>query len=386
MKRFVSIMLLGVLLFTTAVGFAISPESIEMYKRLDLQYKSEGYSLFNQGLAVVSTEDGWNYMNENYELVDLNKGRFVNVFAFSEGLGAVIDHDFKLGFINKEGEIVIPCQYGAFYAQGGTFAPYFKDGVANVLDKDYHLKSSFNYTGENSDSMDVVYEEQEMLVIQIDKNGNKLGENLEKRVNIDGLNSVSDGGIIREFVKEEDLTGASHWAKADVEAARSLDLLTPATSKNFKNHISRLEFAELIVGLTEKSLGKEIEVPRENVFSDTENVDVLKAYGAGIINGTGPNTFNPNSLITREQIATMLYNTIIYIESENSREYLVKDSDISNYKDSEKVSSWAKTGVGVLANNEVMMGTSDSELSPKENTSIEQSLILVYRLYNRISN
>ena len=48
------------------------------------------------------------------------------------------------------------------------------------------------------------------------------------------------------------------------------------------------------------------------------------------------------------------------------------------------VSSWALSAVGVLANNEIMKGTSETTLSPQNNASIEQCIVLVYRLFEKL--
>jgi len=54
---------------------------------------------------------------------------------------------------------------------------------------------------------------------------------------------------------------------------------------------------------------------------------------------------------------------------------------IDKYDDRGEVSDWAVDGVGVLAANGIMKGTSDTTLSPKSPCTVEQSIILIYRLY-----
>ena len=74
--------------------------------------------------------------------------------------------------------------------------------------------------------------------------------------------------------------------------------------------ITREEFAELAVQLYEKSTGKAILVTKANPFTDTTSQQILKAYQAGITAGTFETTFSPDTLISREQCATMLYRAI----------------------------------------------------------------------------
>ena len=189
-----------------------------------------------------------------------------------------------------------------------------------------------------------------------------------------------------ENVKITDLIEpASDWAQPEIERAKELGLLTPNTSIFFTSDITRGQFAELVVNMVEKALNKEISPAPDTTFTDSKDASVLKAHRAKIVSGISETTFEPETLITREQIATMLYRAITYIETEKGNEYSIKDDSIDSYADKAEVSSWAKVGVGILANNGIMKGTSDTTLSPKGNATIEQCVILVYRLYNIVN-
>jgi hypothetical protein len=181
---------------------------------------------------------------------------------------------------------------------------------------------------------------------------------------------------------DELIEPASPWAQPEIDKAKEIGLLTTNTSMFFTTNITRGQFAELVVNMVEKTLDKEIESAPKNTFTDTDDTSILKAYNANIVNGISETEFAPKSLITREQIATMLYRAIEYIETENGSEFTTKNETIEAYQDRQEVSSWAKSGVGILANNGIMKGTSDTTLSPKGNATVEQCVILVYRLYN----
>lgn len=178
---------------------------------------------------------------------------------------------------------------------------------------------------------------------------------------------------------------ASEWAQPEIDNAKIAGLLTPNTSLFFRNKITRSQFAEIVVNMVEKVIRNEITPSDTLTFTDTKDVNILKAYNAGIVNGISTTKFAPEDLITREQIATMLYRAIMFIEKENNIEYTVKNESIDGYSDRKDVSSYALQGVGILANNNIMTGTSTTTLSPKSSTTIEQSILLVYRLYNNIN-
>lgn len=88
---------------------------------------------FREGLMPVLVGDQWNYINEQGKVVDLNRGRFMYVFDFFEGLAAVMDKDtMKVGYIDTTGKLVIPCQYyayGGFTVKGAQIAEINKSGA-----------------------------------------------------------------------------------------------------------------------------------------------------------------------------------------------------------------------------------------------------------------
>lgn len=178
----------------------------------------------------------------------------------------------------------------------------------------------------------------------------------------------------------KDLVPPSSWAQQQLDLARQEGLITKNTDGFFTMNITREQFAELVVNMTEKVTEKKIIPSTENTFTDTNNENILKAYNAGIVAGINQNTFAPKELITREQIATMLYRCILYIEKQKGKTYLKNNENIEQYTDSKNISDWAKKAVGILANNEIMKGTSATTLSPSQNTTIEQSIVLVYRV------
>ena len=91
----------------------------------------------------------------------------------------------------------------------------------------------------------------------------------------------------------------------------------------------------------------------------------MKAYAAGIVSGIGDQQFAPDQTTNREQIATMIYRAVTYIEQQSGKTFAEKNADLSAYTDRDSVSDWAAEGVGVLASNGIMKGTSDTTLSPR---------------------
>lgn len=170
--------------------------------------------------------------------------------------------------------------------------------------------------------------------------------------------------------------GASDWAKSELQAAYEAGLVVDLDGNpGFQSTINRLQFAQLAVNLVEKMVNDSIPVPVDRPFTDCDNEAVEKASIFGIVNGVGDGRFDPHGELTREQLSTMLYRTLTNLSFE-----AVSDG-LDDYTDAGDVSPWATDAVGALAAAGIMQGTSDTTLTPQGPCTVEQSILLIYRLY-----
>ncbi len=193
---------------------------------------------------------------------------------------------------------------------------------------------------------------------------------------------LEDNTIIE--TKPEDLGGEpSDWADQEIAEADGLGLVIIMTGlPTYTDDISREQFAEMVVNMVELATGQVI-VPVENPFTDTDNLDVIKAYSTGIITGMTETTFDPEGKTNREQIATMLFRAALYIAENGGAEILtISDGDLTTFNDNEQVSDWANEAVAALNANGIMEGVSKNSLAPKASTTVEQSILLIYRMFS----
>ena len=146
------------------------------------------------------------------------------------------------------------------------------------------------------------------------------------------------------------------WALPEYEEAASLGLITyNVMSENLKEDITREEFCELSVKLYEKLSGEKTVVANVSPFSDSDSIDVSKAYYYGLISGTGDGIFEPDRNVTRQEMAKILENVL------NSSEVKYELSDGSRemenvFSDSDDISIWAQPSVSVVTRYGVMNG------------------------------
>ena len=88
------------------------------------------------------------------------------------------------------------------------------------------------------------------------------------------------------------------------------------------------------------------------------------AYHFGIVNGVGPTTFEPNKIVNREQMMTILFRFGMYQGWDMTRW-----ADISGYTDAASVSDYAQQSVSWAVGSGVLQGTPEGALLPKDTTT-----------------
>ncbi len=99
------------------------------------------------------------------------------------------------------------------------------------------------------------------------------------------------------------------------------------------------------------------------------------ANANGIVNGVNENEFNPDGEVTREQAATILYRYIKYLDMSAQRK-----GDLSKFRDSDKVSPWAKEAMEWATGEGIITGKPDNILAPKGNATRTEVAAILTRL------
>lgn len=180
-----------------------------------------------------------------------------------------------------------------------------------------------------------------------------------------------------------DNTKPSAWAEEYVSKALELEIIDE-TGNKYQDNITRREFAYIITDSVFACLTAMNITPPEfslnPVFEDVEADDYLYiAYQMGIIKGISDNMFAPLEFITRQDIAVMMHRAISYVDKLAKTEHLPHAGDLTNYTDISSISTYAMLPVGILSSAGIMKGTSDTTISPLDNTTVEQAIILAVR-------
>lgn len=188
-----------------------------------------------------------------------------------------------------------------------------------------------------------------------------------------GYASVRKGGVYGLLKNPLWKDKTSDWARTEVTAATEAGYVTESCKEYQTYTITRQQFASLVVNYLEKKTGQVIISAPADTFTDTTDEAVLKAYAAGIVQGTGEGRFSPGGSLSREQLATMLWRAM------NKAGVTAEPTDLSAYTDAGQVADWARDSVAALAGLKVMEGTGGGLLAPKNSCTVEQAILLVWR-------
>ena len=97
-----------------------------------------------------------------------------------------------------------------------------------------------------------------------------------------------------------------------------------------------------------------------------------------IVEGVGDGKFAPDLAITREQLATILYRYASYEREQLS----VGGTDLEQFRDESKVSSWATDAMVWAVHNEIMQGAG-GYLSPKDTATRAQAAAMFCRMMDK---
>ena len=203
-----------------------------------------------------------------------------------------------------------------------------------------------------------------------------------KYVTISNKNRIYVDVVMPKIEESEEYTWskASEWAEPELKEASKENLIPEIFDEaNLTKNITRKEFAHTVVKMYEKITGQKAVPIAKNPFTDTKDKEVLKAYNIGITNGTSDTTFSPDSLITREQMATMMTRALTKAGKDTSRPESAK-----LFADDSEFSGYAKDSIYYMSSIEIIKGVGENRFNAKGNASREQALAISIRCVKKL--
>lgn len=121
----------------------------------------------------------------------------------------------------------------------------------------------------------------------------------------------------------------------------------------------------------------------KNIFTDiTESDwnydDIVTAYSIGYISGYPNNTFRADSLITREEMCTVISRYF-------GLDKVYNDNKLQSFTDKEKIQSYALDHIGALAELETVNGYPNGSFKPQNNITYAETVTIITRFLSYIN-
>ena len=217
------------------------------------------------------------------------------------------------------------------------------------------------------------------------KGGGKSNGGSVLNSSLSGIECETDAGTLTGETEKmhmpfDDIEGVD-WASEAILALADKGIINGKAPNQFNPYdaITREEFVKILIG----AMGYKPNDYLKNVFADADESDwfckyINIAYDKGLVKGVGKDLFGVGENITREDMCVMLYNALKLKISNISDEVKVP------FKDSDEISDYAKTAVGVLSEYGAINGVSEDEFQPKGNATRAQAAKVIYLVYDKL--
>ncbi len=175
----------------------------------------------------------------------------------------------------------------------------------------------------------------------------------------------------------KDLNG--HWAKQAIELMAAKEIIDGFPNGSFqpKSNITRAQFATMIVKALKLDSSSTATSFKDVKATDWHAGYVAAASKAGIIKGFN-GSFNPDALITREEMAVMVIRALgLEAQAQQMAKTTLK------FKDDTKISGWARGYVALEAQKDIVNGyQEDNTFRPQDKASRAEAAVTLSRFYS----
>lgn len=169
---------------------------------------------------------------------------------------------------------------------------------------------------------------------------------------------------------------AGHWAEQEIKQIVKKGLLKGTGNGIFDpdRSVTRAEFTEMLSRFLELPEGDQC--PFTDVGPDAWYHDsIVKAYTAGLIKGMSDSTFEPDTLITREQMAVIASLALSLKNPELNGDLNLLD----RFKDKNQISPWAADACARMVKTDILRGD-NGYLQPGASATRAEAAVLLNRL------
>lgn len=168
----------------------------------------------------------------------------------------------------------------------------------------------------------------------------------------------------------------NHWAKDEIEIMSASSVVNGMGNMLFMpdKEITRAQFSAFIIRAFSLAplhySGTFDDVKAHNWYSGA--VETVTKYA--IANGVSPSMFAPDEPVTREQMTVMIVRSLRLAGISG------KNAVVTDFKDAESISDYAKEYVNIAAEYGIVAGFSDGTFRPKDSATRAEAVVLIKRM------
>lgn len=166
----------------------------------------------------------------------------------------------------------------------------------------------------------------------------------------------------------------NHWGLDMIDFVTEREIFVGTSANIFSpdTHITRAMFVAAIGRLYERSYGQ-LESSGSRTFADCNYDDYYGKYvdwaaENGIVKGYNEETFMPNRAISRQEMATLIYNFAQFMDALPE----TPDTELK-YTDSDEISDWAKQAALFCQTTEIIKGVGGGVFAPNDTSTRAQA-------------
>ena len=209
-----------------------------------------------------------------------------------------------------------------------------------------------------------------------DSDGNQITDATVAKTTLTSVTARWKTGVELDWIFND--VNSGHWFYQDVKKAKELKIFEGYTDGSFRpdESITRAMFVQVIY----RAAGAP-KTDAEEPFADVEAgvwyYDAVRwAYNRGIVKGVAADRFAPEQIITREQMATMLFNYCDSIGQADKKQYASLDS----FSDAKDISDFALEPMQWVVGVGLIQGVGDNRLAPKQVATRSQGAAIMVRM------
>lgn len=168
-----------------------------------------------------------------------------------------------------------------------------------------------------------------------------------------------------------------HWATDEILAAYHAGLFFGVSATEFGPEMSmtRGMFVTVLYRMEGSPAADASDLRYTDVAKDSYYAEAVAwADASGVVNGTGVNTFSPETKITRQEMVTMFFRYAAY-----KGEDVTATTSLSRFSDADEVAIWARVAMKWAVATGLIGGHSDWSIGPKEDATRAQAATVFCR-------